>query len=466
MGALDLSDSSFSHYSDLVRIGEGSFGQVYKASDTRKGSLVAIKFLLLPHSHPDFADVARRFKREAEILQELRHPNVVEVYEYGELSGNPYIVMEFVDGSSLVELLRMKGGTFSLEESLKIGHSIAAGLEACHDKGVVHRDLKPENIRQSRRGRIVVLDFGAALRSGDKTSVIIGTPNFMSPEQIRGFEPDGRSDLFSAAVVLYNILIGKKPFDGQNNDAIMYNVVYVQHDNPSSARPDLPAEVDAFFARALAKDRDSRFADAHEFRKGLVRLELSLESSKTGVHGAAVQSGSCAFSAISASTSVPPRINAIISASTLPVVVPPHLSPADQLFLDDLRAATSDAQLKLNELLFISANSPKPPVFEWECGTIVSMFILNCGTVNMLFWWVLAPLVQRIGASPAWFLVFLLLSTFLGPVVLFRAIKRGLQRSHDRKYGWISQALSKAEAQLNEAKKLYELECHRLGVAP
>ncbi len=270
----------------LQKIGSGGMGAVYKASQPEMNRKVAVKIL-----HPKLSnrkDLVSRFKREARAMSHLSHPNTVKVFLFGELEdGSLYIVMEFLEGKNLHQTVR-KGGPLPWERALPILVQVCGALEEAHQAGIVHRDLKPENIFLSNQGGIEdypkVLDFGLAkvtereMRPGSviltQEGMVFGTPEFMSPEQAQGRPIDGRSDIYSLAVILYETLTGKLPFEAKSP------MEYIQHHVSTPPIPidqrlpglNFPAGLSDTIATALAKKPDERFQSAAEFARTLQRF--------------------------------------------------------------------------------------------------------------------------------------------------------------------------------------------------
>ena len=245
-------------------IGRGAMGVVYRARDPIIGRALAIKVVSLSGGLSDDAkkEYRQRFFREAQAAGNLHHPNIVTVFDAGEERGVPYLVMELVEGESLAQRLK-RAGKLSVEEASSIARQVAAGLAYAHEKGVVHRDIKPANILLDAKGRAAITDFGVARLSASdltRTGEILGTPNFMSPEQVLGQALDGRSDLFSLGVVYYLMLTGERPFKGEEVSAICYNVVHSEPVPPVSSLA-LPGEVAGVLERLLCKSPAERFAD-------------------------------------------------------------------------------------------------------------------------------------------------------------------------------------------------------------
>jgi serine/threonine-protein kinase len=209
----------------------------------------------------------------------MSHDNVVQVIEVGSQDEIEYIVMEKLQGYNLKELFEM-GSRFTLAQTFEIMLQLLAGLSACHGHGIVHRDVKPANVVQSPDGLVKLTDFGIARIITDQTlsraGTVVGTPNYMSPEQIKGDSVDPRSDIFSAGVLLYELVTGKKPFDGPDVTSIMYNVTNVHPAPPTFFNGALPEDLEAVVYKAMAKDASARYATAEEFATALRELEQSL----------------------------------------------------------------------------------------------------------------------------------------------------------------------------------------------
>jgi serine/threonine protein kinase len=255
-------------------IGRGAMGVVYLAHDPRLRRRVAVKTYALPQglSRDEENEFHERFLREAQAAAGLSHPGIVTIYDVDEDPDRnaPYIAMEYVPGKSLREILETER-TFQLERVVAIVGVLAEALQMAHEAGVVHRDIKPANlvVRESD-GATKIADFGVArFRSSTLTQsgTSIGSPAYMSPEQIQGRQVDGSSDFFSLAVILYELLCGKRPFNGEDATALTYSVVYETPVPIAKRTEGLPAGLDAFFDRALAKDPDSRFPDGKAFKQ-------------------------------------------------------------------------------------------------------------------------------------------------------------------------------------------------------
>lgn len=256
-------------------LGRGAMGVVYRAYDPLIERTLALKTVLRQHGDPEQTrELLQRFRKEAQAAGRLMHPNIVAVYEYGESEELAFIAMEFVDGRPLSALAA--AGPASLPQVLAWMGDLLAALAYSHAHGVVHRDIKPANLLVTREGRIKVGDFGIARIESStltQTGAMLGTPSYMAPEQFRGERIDGRSDLFSAGVLLYQLLTGERPFTG-TTATVMQQILSHTPPPPSSLNPALPPALDAVVLRALAKRQDERFPDAAAFRAALEAASL------------------------------------------------------------------------------------------------------------------------------------------------------------------------------------------------
>jgi serine/threonine protein kinase len=260
-------------------LGKGAMGLVYKAFDPQIERTVAIKTVRKDITEPELAlQFTARFRNEARAAGRLNHPNIVGVYEYGEDDAIAFIAMEYVDGTGLGEYLNRKT-RFEFSQTCGIAAQLLRALEFAHDRGVVHRDIKPANLILTLKGVLKVADFGIArIDTSDLTmaGTVLGTPSYMSPEQCLAKPTDQRSDLFSAGVVLYELLTGQKPFTG-TADTIMYQICHVDPLPPSQrAQGTVPQCIDALLARSLAKAPEARFQSARDFHNALEAAAYSV----------------------------------------------------------------------------------------------------------------------------------------------------------------------------------------------
>jgi serine/threonine protein kinase/tetratricopeptide (TPR) repeat protein len=284
-------DEHVSHYRILDTLGRGGMGVVYRAVDTKLGREVALKFLPDGIGHdPEALD---RFTREARSAAALNHPNICTIYEIGEHAGRPFIAMELLEGQTLADAIA--GRPLPIALSIEIALHIASALEAAHAKGIIHRDIKPANILVTSLNVAKVLDFGLAKTSGkaaagspDSATVAgsnvtgagstLGTIAYMSPEQARGADLDGRSDLFSLGLVLYEMVTGRRAFDGETTAVIFDGILNRMPIAPSEINPDVPPGLEAVIAKAIEKDRSARYQSLAELASDLRLLRRSTDS--------------------------------------------------------------------------------------------------------------------------------------------------------------------------------------------
>jgi len=280
------------HYSVISVLGVGGMGEVYLARDTKLDRRIALK--LLPAQYTQDAGRIKRFEREARAASALNHPNIITIYEIGEVEGKHFIAAEHIEGQTLRELL--SNGRMAVKEVMELAIQICSALSAAHEAGIVHRDIKLENIMLRRDGYVKVLDFGLVklieqnnslgrtnASEGDlgKTNpgMVLGTVRYMSPEQALGQDVDSRSDLFSLGVALYELLTGAPPFKGAQTAGILDAIVHHSPAPITQARPDLHPELERIVGRALEKDRDLRYQTAGDLRSELKLLQRELDSS-------------------------------------------------------------------------------------------------------------------------------------------------------------------------------------------
>jgi serine/threonine protein kinase/Tfp pilus assembly protein PilF len=278
---------TISHYKIEKLLGVGGMGEVYLAEDARLHRKVALKVLPVRFTRDE--ERVRRFQREARAVSALNHPNILTIYEIGHDDATHFIATEYIAGKTLRD--RMIEGPLSVEEVLDIGLAVGTALTAAHEKGIIHRDIKPDNIMLRSDGYVKVLDFGLAkltetYRTADghvppplesDPGTVMGTLQYVSPEQARAQQPDSRSDLFSLGVVLYEMIAGRPPFEGSNLLDIVHSIVSYDPIPPSQITPNTPVELDRIVLKALTKDRELRYQSARELCQDLRVLKEALE---------------------------------------------------------------------------------------------------------------------------------------------------------------------------------------------
>ena len=279
-------------YKILKRLGAGAMGEVFLAEDPQIGRRVALKTVRMEEGRAsELEERKKRLLREARAAGKLLHPSIITLFDAGEDEGVLYLAFEFVEGRDLADRVA-EGPQLTLGETLAIVRQAADGLDYAHRQGVVHRDIKPSNLMITADGRVKIADFGIA-RVADQTSdltmtgSVVGSPHYMSPEQIRGEELDGRTDLFSLGVLLYEILCQRRPFEGETLTTLVYQILNQDPTPVVVRRPDLGPRLEQLVRRMLAKDRDQRFATAGDVAREIAACERDLSPAE--LSGAALR---------------------------------------------------------------------------------------------------------------------------------------------------------------------------------
>ena len=305
--------STISHYKLVAKLGEGGMGVVYKAEDTKLERTVALKFLAAHLLNDE--EAKERFLREAKAAAALHHPNVCPVHEIDEVDGKTFIAMAFLEGESLEA--RIADGPLSIKDALDIARQAADGLDAAHEKGIFHRDIKPANIMVDPKGRATIMDFGLARLTEasrlTKFDTAMGTVAYMSPEQAQGMEVDSRTDIWALGCVLYEMVSGQRPFQGQYDQALLYEIVHEEPPPLTGLRTGVPVELEFAVGKCLEKYADSRYQHASDTAVDLRNIQDKLRSGRSTILRTAQMTGA---------------VPAVAGRTVSPVVAPsPKTSP-------------------------------------------------------------------------------------------------------------------------------------------
>lgn len=361
-----MSLETVGRYEIIGELGRGAMGVVYKAKDPTIGRTVALKTMRIDVHGLETAEMVRRFQNEARAAGVLSHPNIVTIYDAGEQDGIFYIAMEFIEGTTLHELIA-EYRMLPAEEVVQYSRQICRGLDYAHSHGIVHRDVKPANIMITANGTVKIMDFGIAKAGGSMTSTgqVLGTPNYMSPEQVKGRPLDGRSDLFSFGVILYEMLTGEKPFVGQNVTTIIYKIVNETPIAPRDLDVTVHPGLSAIVTRALAKSPDDRYQSGAE-------LVYDLENYKTA--GAPMH----ATSVIPAYVEGRNGHGTAVAEKTL--VLPVNLVSGTALRFDEPHPETMKRPLPVRKPA-VAKIRPVFPIPRKSAYTTAALFVLVLGSV-------------------------------------------------------------------------------------
>ena len=321
---------TFSHYQIVGRLGAGGMGIVYEARDDRLGRSVALKFV--PDSVEEDETTLHRLRAEARTASLLSHPNICTVYDIDESEGRPFIVMELLRGESLRE--RLVSRPLRIHEVVELAIQTADALDYAHANGVLHRDIKPANLILIARGQVKIVDFGLAKllqmqdSSGTRgldltaTGVTPGTVSYMSPEQISAHELDGRSDIFSFGVVLYECATGQKPFTGQPL-VVLAAILNQTPPAPGTLNTEIPPRLQDLILKCLEKDRELRYQSAGDLRADLLRVKRDLESGRLNLSGIDQSSASPSLATMASVSQIP-----VVSQGAPPIAAAPDSTPS------------------------------------------------------------------------------------------------------------------------------------------
>ncbi len=323
-------------------LGAGAMGEVYLADDPQIDRRLAIKTVRLVGRPQEIEDRKKRLLREARAAGRLLHPNVVTLFDAGEAEGMLYLAFEFVEGTDLAQRLENGETRLSLREVLRVVRQVADALDYAHGQGIVHRDIKPSNILLDRFGRVKVADFGIAKMAGQSTELtmagsVMGSPQYLSPEQIRGEELDGRSDIFSLGVVLYEILSGKRPFEGETITTLVYQILHKDPPPVSELRA-VPPRLEELLRRMLAKGAGDRLATGGEAARELAAIEAELSDETLSAPAGALEE-------LDATRILPRKATGAIRRAATAAPSPLGTVPASPGTTPSVRASTVAASL-------------------------------------------------------------------------------------------------------------------------
>jgi serine/threonine protein kinase len=359
-----MTPEKIGRYEVVRELGRGGMAVVYLAQDPYMKRQVAVK--VLPRQFTFDEQFRARFEREAQVIAALEHPSIVPVYDFGEHDGQPYIVMRFMPGGSLADLLRRRGA-LTISDAARVFQHIAGALDEAHRKGIVHRDLKPGNILFDSRGYPAIADFGIVKVSEATAnytgSALIGTPGYMSPEQAKGdSEIDARSDIYALGTILFEMLTGQLPYKSDTPMGIVMKHILDPVPSILEAKPDLPAGCELVISKALAKERDKRYNTTSEMARALTQVAAETPGS-----------GIATMSPTEALTS-PPKMTPIAT----PVPSGTGSLPAPDTNVIEAASKVSDSQF-----IAVPAASPSRPLFQRLLPVFGCLGLLACGFLLM-----------------------------------------------------------------------------------
>ncbi len=323
-----MSIEKIGRYKIIGELGKGAMGVVYKAEDPNIGRVVALKTMRVDAAGTEAQELLARFRNEARAAGGLNHPNIVTIYDAGEHEGLFYMAMEILEGETLQH--KMKHGSCTPEDVVSIGCQVGDGLDYAHSRGVIHRDIKPANIMILPDDTVKIMDFGIAKAGASLTTTgqVVGTPNYMSPEQVRGKHLDGRTDLFSLGVVLYEMLTGERPFTGDNVTTIVYKIVNEQPPEPRALDPSVHPGLNAVVLKSVAKAPNQRYQTGAELARDLMNFRLlGTEATATSLVTEAAATGP-APAVLGAGKRLPPSGKIPAAHSSPPMAAAAAVAPA------------------------------------------------------------------------------------------------------------------------------------------
>jgi serine/threonine-protein kinase len=378
-----MSVEKIGRYEIVGELGKGAMGVVYKAKDPNIGRVVALKTMRLDIHGAEHDAMVKRFQNEARAAGLLNHPNIVTIYDAGEADGIFYIAMEYIEGQTLASLL-FANRTLPAPDVVDIGNQICSGLQYAHFRKVIHRDIKPANIMISANGGPVkIMDFGIAKAGGSLThpGEVVGTPHYMSPEQVRGQDLDGRSDLFSTGVLLYEMITGEKPFNGESVTTIIYKIVNENPIPPRELDVTIHPGLSQVIVKCLSKDPDARYQEADDLGTALRSYKfVAAPEARTFIGTLPIGFNGTA----TANVPRPPAPKPM--PSTPPPIVPNQAVPAARTAAA-VRTATSLANTSTFKPLVVSETAPPAPQKSGDprqallLFAVLAIVLVSCGVL-------------------------------------------------------------------------------------